>query len=525
MILCALGLAGCTGTGGSASSIGEVYNPDGTPISSGNSGSGTGGGNATGSSGRPGATEAASGSVSQTVSVELLHEMANSGNADGISSRFPNGEDESSKTFFLNLSPEDFGVPADGYMILSLDSDGFAPGYGLFWEDTQFVSADGMFFFSDIPMMRVGSHVTVNIRCYAADGTLIRSGYSSGTAKVDGIPLTIDVIGSPEISVENGTANGNMAVQGGVQYEVLEYTDAAAVSMTAVNGNEGATMVVQVNGTTVATTTASSMSAPLSDGFNAIVATVSKGNNEPIEMKRNVYVVKALTAPTISFNGDHYPAQDTATYEMWKYSYGSHENLELTVTNEYAATGDNAATGNSTMTVTVTGITSFTSASGDVSDRVLNDGLQTIAVTLTKPYCTPIEITKTIYAHIKKVKLTQWEQKIYIGNNTKLSGSVYLGGRLMRSFSDTSWAKNTTEHFNVREGYDSNFYMTEKTDTLRYYTSGFKAGSDDLSDADSTYSLSDIKTDNTGRGHWYVYAYGSGGSTQHEIYLSINDDE
>ena len=362
-MLCALGLSSCTGTGGSASSIGVVYNPDGTPISSGNSGSGTGG-NTTGSSGRPGATEAASGSVSQTVSVELLHEMANSGNADGISSRFPNGEDESSKTFFLNLSPEDFGVPADGYMILSLDSDGFAPGYGSFWEDTQFVSADGMFFFADIPMMQVGSHVTVTIRCYAKDGTLISSGYSSGTVKQDGIPLQIDVIGPPSIGVENATTYGRTTAQGGVLYEVFEYTGAAAVSMTAVNGNEGSTMVVQVNGTTVATTTSSTVSAPLSEGCNVIVATASKGDNEPVELKRNVFLVKALSESDIDLafpNG----TETAADSGIWQYRYSQDDNLKMTVTNNYG--GDSVGEHSSIKVEVDSTITTWTGGSSVTS--------------------------------------------------------------------------------------------------------------------------------------------------------------
>ena len=446
-MLCALSFSSCTGTGGSANAIGEVYNPDGTPVSSGNSGSGTGGGNTTGASGRPGATEAASGSVSQTVFVELLHELANSGNADGISGQFPNGEDESSKTFFLNLSAQDFGMPADGYMILSLDSDGFAPGLSPHWEDTQFVSAaNGMLFFADIPMMRVGSHVTVNIGYYAADGTLIRSGYSSGSVEKDGIPLTIGVIGPPSIGVENATTYGRTTAQGGVLYEVFEYTDAAAVSMTAVNGNEGSTMVVQVNGTTVATTTSSTASAPLSEGCNVIVATASKGDNAPIELKRNVFLVKALSEDDIDLafpNG----TETAADSGIWQYRYSQDDNLKMTVTNNYG--GDSVGEHSSIKVEVESSLTSWSAGSiittpssdeytdnSKVEDKVLGDGSHTITVTLSKPLCESVTLEKTITAKMKPIRVrvgtdNGGQEKVHIdfhgADDEAMTGNLYIG--------------------------------------------------------------------------------------------------
>ena len=168
--------------------------------------------------------------------------------------------------------------------------------------------------------------------------------------------------------------------------------------MTAVNGNPNGTLEVTVNGSPVAASTT------LANGYNAIVATVTGAGGSPVSVTKNVYVVKALSEPVLSLTGDHYSSEDTAIYEMWKYSYLSSNKIKLSVTDSYD--GNDAATGSATMTVMVTGETSFTSDSGNVTDLELNSGINTIAITLTKPLCTPVSISKTCCVKIKPVKVT-----------------------------------------------------------------------------------------------------------------------
>ena len=162
--------------------------------------------------------------------------------ADSITKLFPAGEDETAKTFFMNLSAEDFGVPEDGYMVLSIDSDGFAGRTGSHWDDTQYVSGDGMINFTDIPMMRVGSNVTVVVLCYAADGTLISSGYSSGEAKENGVPMEISILGSARIALgPNASDSGNTVDHDGKVYSIFGYSG-TSLEMAAVNTSAGSTM-------------------------------------------------------------------------------------------------------------------------------------------------------------------------------------------------------------------------------------------------------------------------------------------
>ncbi len=383
-------MSSCTGTGGSANSMGAVYNPDGSAAGS-SSGSSGNGGSVSGSSSGSSSTTGSSDSAPAAISADDLHRLANGGLADSITAYFPAGEDETSKTFYLNLSAEDFGVPEDGYMVLAIDSDGFANG-GTHWDDTQYISdVDGCAHFMNIPMMQVGSRVTVTLLCYTAGGVLISSGYCSGTVNDDmGIPMEIAILGPPAIVLgTNGAANGSDIVHDGARYDIIEYTG-ASLSMTAVNTNSDSTMEVTVNDTPVSGTNAS-VSAVLADGFNTIVSTVRKGDNAPVVITRNIYVVKKLVQPVITLGTNGTPNGKTTasggkTYQVVEYTGTG---LSMTATNGY--TGDNAE-----FTVTVNGnpVSGTTSL---VSMPALPTGLNAIVATVTKENCRTVREEKYIY--------------------------------------------------------------------------------------------------------------------------------
>ena len=317
----------------------------------------------------------------------------------------------------MNLSPEDFGVPAGGYMVLAIESDGFPPSYGSRWENTQLASEeDGLLHFVDIPMVRVGSHVTVTVLCYTADGMLISSGYSSGVATENGVPMQIGIIGSAVIAFgPNGTESGNTTEHDGMLYDIIGYSG-TSLDMAAVNTNSGSTMEVKINGTTVGTTTDQSFTKTLDDGYNAIEVTVTKGSNEPIVVTRNVYVVKEFAAPVITLGSNGVANGLTATsggksYEVLEYT-GT--NMAMTVTNSY--------TGTATFGVTVNG--SPLSVSTSSVTATLADGFNAIVATLTESVCGTVTAERYVYVVKKLVKPT-----ITPFGGTLSGGTVTSGGR------------------------------------------------------------------------------------------------
>ena len=356
LLLGVLGLAACNGNGGHKDSGGPVYYPGG-----GGSGSSSGG------------TE----DGPPPVSAEELYDLMNKGWADEVCALFPCGEDEPRKTFFITLSATDIGVPPNGYVKLVIT------GGDEVWEGTAAVAVDGVVSFYDIPMVLSGAFVTVTMYGYAADDTLVSSGYDEGTTTEDGALMHIGIIGPPTVTVSGCTANGNTAPKDGHDYEVMEYAGDSPV-MTAVNPNADSTMEVTINGVPVSATTS------LDDGFNKIVATVSRGNNPPVSQTKYVYIVKQLVEPIFIPAGTSYgrTVEDGGiSYDVVEYPVTG---LGLTVTNMY--TGDNEATGAaSVLSVTVNGAT-VPSAS------TLPDGVNTVVATLTKEYCTTLTVEKHYYA-------------------------------------------------------------------------------------------------------------------------------
>lgn len=350
-----LGLAACNGNGGSKDSGGPVYYPGG---GSGSSSDGS-------EDGPP------------PVSAEDLYNLINKGWADEISALFPCGDDEPRRTFHISFNASELGVPENGRVTLIIT------GGDEVWEGTAAVAVDGVVSFYDIPMVLSGAFVTVTMYGYAADDTLVSSGYDEGTTTEDGALMHIGIIGPPTVTVSGCTANGNKAPKDGHDYEVMEYAGDSPV-MTAVNPNADSTMEVTVNGVAASATT------PLNDGFNKIVATVSRGNNPPVSQTKYVYIVKQLVDPDIIAAGTSYGrtvVDGGISYDVVEYPVTG---LGLTVVNMYA--GDNDATGApSVVSVTVNG-------SPVPAATQLADGPNTVVATLTKEYCTPLTLEKHYYA-------------------------------------------------------------------------------------------------------------------------------
>lgn len=281
------------------------------------------------------------------------------------------------RTFHISFNASELGVPENGRVTLIIT------GGDEVWEGTVSVSADGIAYFTDIPMVRVGATVSATMYGYAADGTLVSSGYDEGTTTEDGVLLHIGIIGPPTITLSGCTANGNRAPKDGMNYDVMEYPGTSPV-MTVVNPNAASAMEVTINGVAASATT------PLNDGFNKIVATVSRGNNPPVSATKYVYVVQQLVDPVLITAGSSYGrtvADGGVSYDVVEYPLTA---LGLTVVNMYA--GDNDATGApSVLSVTVNGSTV-------PSATQLADGPNTVVVTLTKEYCTPLTLEKHYYA-------------------------------------------------------------------------------------------------------------------------------
>ena len=528
LFLCTLGLSACTGNGGSHDSGGAAYVPGGGGSGSGSSGTG---GSVTGSGSNTGA-----------ISAEELRNLANSGRADSITALFPTGEDEATNTFFLNLSAKDFGVPDGGYMIFSIDSDGFPPGFGSHWENTQFASdVDGLLHFIDIPMVRVGSHVTVTLLCYTADGTLISSGYSSGEARENGVPMEISIIGSARIVLgSNSAPNGNTTEHDGVVYDIIEYTG-SGLEMAAVNTTAASTMQVVLNGSVISTTTEQSFTAPLADGYNAIEVTVSKGSNEPIVVKRNIYVVKALTEDDVSITpSDYSTAAIEGDYEVLYFSYLADPLTmpNLSVGNEYTGDATTPELGNSYLEITVTGATTV-AQTASLSGQELNLGDCTVSVSLCKPKCTPVSVEKKLRIKIKPVTVSM--SSITLDYDTKdfhrwVTQSSYV--QASNADGTDSTRKTVYEMNHVRYGADGwtpvktvsvSAVLTAPDSSFRFWTTDGSFSYDDnpgeaptsVGSYDRTWTLDDLRVTANRSVDQYVGV--SRAASQYTFTLNVTD--
>ena len=223
--------------------------------------------------------------------------------------------------------------------------------------------------------------------------------------------LGINYVTEPEISFsDNGAYNKLTAEKDGVSYSVIEYTG-SSLSATVKNTSDGADMTVKINGKSSSTTSV------LADGFNTIEVTVSKNLCRPITVTKNVYVIKALTEPTVRFykhDGNDAMEPSGEVPEESGYSDYTCYNLALT----------QGGTGNANFEVTLGSGESLDVEIGDTLASAKNGkytidlGPHILKLTVTKDYCTPKVLTKKVY-----IQGILREPEVTSSNGTKNSGS------------------------------------------------------------------------------------------------------
>ena len=533
LLLSSLSFYSCTGTGGAADSDDETY---GSSAASGGAGGSSGSGSSAG-----GVTDSSGGEMSAW---EIMQKMS-AGHGDEVVAILSGGDTdpvaEERGTFEVILPASSMGLPAEGWVELEIAGDAYFKGKSS-------AGPDGNVRFT-VPRQRVGAIITVSLTAYLPDGTEegvpYTSGSKTGPAEEGGsYSFTVPLVDLPRITIDiTGTKSsyGRTVEKDGVSYDVVEYTG-SGLGMSVTNSDSEATMDIKLNDSTA------SESESLADGFNKIEVTAVKSETlPPVTVKKNIYVVKALSEDDIDIdytNGttNHKDGgtfgNDPAGYEYVKYSYLSsttYDGLRLKVTNN---TVDVPATGDSTMTVKVSGATTIAESAGNLPETKLSDGQQTITVKLTKPHCEPVEVEKKINTHIKKVKVelpTNAGFEIKIGSNTKLSGTAYLwkagdSWSNIRSFSNAGW-DNGNNYESCNHSYFS-CELSETTDTMFYRADGLYAGNDPLKDVQREFSLADLWYDIKRTGsQGYIHVDGNWGIsnssewTWHKLWFSLSDAE
>ena len=406
-LLCSLSFSSCNGTGGVSDSVGATYS------SSSPSGSSSAGG-MTDSSG------------SELSALDIMN-MMSGGHADDVEvilSGVDADAEEERGTFEVVLSASDLGLPEDGWVELEVAGDAYFKG-------TAFAGPDGTVRFT-VPRQRIGAILSVSLTAYLPDGNPYTSGNKTGPAEEGSTNIfSVPLVDLPSITISitgNKSSYGRTVEQDGVSYDVLEYTG-SVLGMVVTSSDSEATLDTTLNGTECGD------SESLSDGFNTIEVIATKSAALPtVTAKKYVYVVKALTEDDIEIT---YPNKkdegtDSDGHTVFRYRYSQDDNLKLTVTNKY--TGDNDSTGgHSSMEVTVNGDT-FTDDSS-VADKILVDGSNSISVTLSKPLCEDVTVTKTVYAGMRPIKVKlNGNLRICFhttdplsDNSLELCGDIYIG--------------------------------------------------------------------------------------------------
>ncbi len=182
--------AGCTGNGGAANSDGEIYNPDGTPVSSNSGGGGTGGG-----SSAAGAGSSASGGFTASD----LWNRANAGDATGIVQLVSSDTQASPETCTIVFSASDLGLPSGGTARLVIDE--------IAYDVTATADADGNVTFV-VPLIQVGATVTVELFVMDASDTVLW--YGSTTQQVgngDTLAITLESqVSAPAVIMKTGNS-------------------------------------------------------------------------------------------------------------------------------------------------------------------------------------------------------------------------------------------------------------------------------------------------------------------------------
>ena len=195
----------------------------------------------------------------------------------------------------------------------------------------------------------------------------------------------------PVITQDGGTPNGKTATSGGKSYTVIEYeTSLPTVTVTNSYDGDGAGTTASVftvthNGST------SSASMTLSDGFNAIVATLEKEHCVTQKDEKYYYVVKKLVVPVITMSGAT-PNGKTATSGGKTYTVIEYESTlpTVTITNSY---NGSSASYEAKLGTTVLS----TACPSTITNHTLSDGFNAVTAALSEPYCDTLKDEKYYY--------------------------------------------------------------------------------------------------------------------------------
>ncbi|WP_141607105.1 hypothetical protein [Treponema saccharophilum] len=188
---------------------------------------------------------------------------------------------------------------------------------------------------------------------------------------------------------------------------------------------------------------------------------------------------------TVTNTGTEENPGDGLEYDVYKYSYIDYRNIKMSIVNPYENVGYS-------MEVTIDDETP--SLNTNINDEVLEDGFHTIQVKLEKSGAETMEITKRVYAGIRKVKITLYDAEIKNFSKDYFKGGVYINGREVRRWND--WSDFSDTHFNTYsfsetlDKKDSDF-ICSTADAYMASSSGGRS-STPLRDAYREYKLSDL---------------------------------
>ena len=289
-----------------------------------------------------------------------------------------------------------------------------------------------------------------------------------------------------EPSVEyssDGTFNGQTAVSGETEFDVVEYTDSFKMEITNTYSSSGSTLTVSVNGNK---TTGSSqeivLASEYSEGFKTVTATVTKDYCLPVSVTKRLYVVPKLTEPEIEFTN-----KTSESGSKILFSYLSYENLLMNVNDTYQGE-------NSTMTIVLDGST----YTGNMTGKELAVGEHSLEVTVEKSLCESVSVSKNFTVGIKPVILSVGAISAY---NTDGGNNVDLKGYFYAATTDTSQvtlkaytaSKGTTVSKNHTIYPDGHTLYLNSPDSVFYFYSS------KIEDYDKGSSNDDLGTVNYGQ--------------------------
>ena len=214
----------------------------------------------------------------------------------------------------------------------------------------------------------------------------------NGSVQAERYVYAVKKLVKPVITQSGGTANGKTASSGGKSYTVIEYeTSLPTVTVTNSYDGDGAGTPASVFTVTHNGSTASA-SMTLSDGFNAVVATLEKEHCVTQRDEKYYYVVKKLVVPVITMSSG------TANGETVTSGGKSYQVVEYTGTTKPKVTITNSYNGSSASYEAKLGTTVLSTACpSTITNQELADGFNAVTATLSEPYCDTLKDEKYYY--------------------------------------------------------------------------------------------------------------------------------